>query len=187
MADSLNDVIGKLRADAERDAFNNQLGDALEAADTETAAHGIVARAIHTIAPNLPAELLVSDSSRSHLERAAFHLGVDPPGCNVESPLECLAVRRGTTQIFEDSNLLNACTHLQDAAAVAYPRSACRSASWAVNRRTACGSAVRSGADSASGRASRSARRAGGCAARHGACIRTHADAGLDRCAHGAS
>jgi len=113
MADSLNDVIGKLRADAERDAFNNQLGDALEAADTETAAHGIVARAIHTIAPNLPAELLVSDSSRSHLERAAFHLGVDPPGCNVESPLECLAVRRGTTQIFEDSNLLNACTHLQ--------------------------------------------------------------------------
>ncbi|MGH8264464.1 MAG: diguanylate cyclase domain-containing protein [Steroidobacteraceae bacterium] len=113
MADSLNDVIGKLRADAERDAFNNQLGDALEAADTETAAYGIVARAMHDISPSLPAELLVSDSSRSHLERAAVHPGVEAPGCTVESPFECLAVRRGTTQTFEDSDALNACTHVQ--------------------------------------------------------------------------
>jgi diguanylate cyclase (GGDEF)-like protein len=113
MADSLNSVIGQLREDAERDAFNNQLGDALEAADTETAAYGIVARAMHDISPTLPLELLVSDSSRSHLERAATHPGVEPPGCDVESPYECLAVRRGTTQTFEDSDSLNACTHLQ--------------------------------------------------------------------------
>ncbi len=113
MADSLNNVIGKLREDAERDAFNKQLGDALEAADTEGAAYGIISRAMHDISPTLPAELLVSDSSRTHLERAAIHSGVGAPGCDVESPYECLAVRRGTTQTFNDSEALNACTHLQ--------------------------------------------------------------------------
>src|SRR5882672_1187010 len=39
MADSLNEVIGRLRADAERDAFGNQLSEGLEMADTEEEAY----------------------------------------------------------------------------------------------------------------------------------------------------
>jgi diguanylate cyclase (GGDEF)-like protein len=113
MADSLSEVIGRLRADVERDSFNRQLGDALDAADTESAAHQVIARAMEIISPNLPTELLVSDSSRTHLERATKHPLAGAPGCDVESPYDCLAVRRGITQRFADSNALNACSHLQ--------------------------------------------------------------------------
>lgn len=113
MADSLNDVIGRLRADAERETFSNQLGDALDATDSESAAYGIITRAMQGISPTLPMELLVSDSSRSHLERAAQHPTAGTPGCDVESPYDCLAVRRGSTQTFPDSEALNACVHLR--------------------------------------------------------------------------
>lgn len=113
MADSLNEVIGRLRADAERDAFNSRLGDALDAADSEAAAYNVVARAVQEISPLLPAELLLSDSSRAHLERAAQNPALDAPSCAVHSPYECLAIRRGTTQRFANSADLNACTHLQ--------------------------------------------------------------------------
>ena len=113
MADSLNDVIGRLRTDAEQETFNRQLGDALDTADTETAAYHVAARAMQIISPKLPAELLVSDSSRTHLERATQHPLVEAPGCDVKSPYDCLAVRRGITQRFADSSALNACVHLQ--------------------------------------------------------------------------
>lgn len=116
MADSLREVIGRLRADAERDAFNNELGDALDAADTEPAAYEIVARAMRDISPKLPAELLVSDSSRTHLERATQHPAAGAPGCLVESPYDCMAVRRGSTQTFANSDALNACRYLRNRA-----------------------------------------------------------------------
>lgn len=113
MADSLSQVIGRLRSDAEQESFNRQLGDALETADTETDAYEVAARALETISPKLPAELLVSDSSRTHLERATHQRLVEAPGCDVKSPYDCLAVRRGITQQFADSKALNACVHLQ--------------------------------------------------------------------------
>lgn len=113
MADSLNEVIGRLRTDAERESFSRQLGDALDSADTEAAAYDVAARAMQLISPRLPAELLVSDSSRTHLERATQHPLVDAPGCDVKSPYDCLAVRRGITQRFTDSDALSACVHLQ--------------------------------------------------------------------------
>lgn len=113
MADSLSQVIGRLRTDAEQESFNRQLGDALDSADSESAAFDVAARAMQHISTKLPAELLVSDSSRTHLERATQHPLVDPPGCDVKSPYECLAVRRGITQRFTDSDALNACVHLQ--------------------------------------------------------------------------
>lgn len=113
MADSLNDVIGRLRTDAEQESFTRHLGDALDSADTELAAYDVAARAMQIISPRLSAELLVSDSSRTHLERATQHPLTDAPGCDVKSPYDCLAVRRGITQRFADSNALNACVHLQ--------------------------------------------------------------------------
>ena len=59
-------------------------------------------------------ELLLSDSSRAHLERAATSPTAGAPSCPVESPFSCVAVRRGNPVVFETSESLNACPKLRD-------------------------------------------------------------------------
>src|SRR5260221_734915 len=113
MADSLKDVIGRLRADADRDAFGNELGQGLDMADTEEEAYETLGRAMVAISPDLPTELLLADSSRAHLERATAHPLAGPAGCTVESPFSCMAVRRGSPVIFEDGEAVNSCTPLR--------------------------------------------------------------------------
>ncbi len=113
MADNLRDVIGKLRAEADRDAFGTQLVEALEMADTEEEAYGVLGRAMTLISPELPTELLLADSSRAHLERATAHPLAGAAGCTVDSPFSCMAVRRGSAVTFPDSEGLNACTRLR--------------------------------------------------------------------------
>ncbi len=113
MADRLNEVIGRLRAEADRDAFGTQLVEALEMADTEEEVYRVLARAMKVISTDLPSELLLADSSRAHLERATQHPEAGAPGCDVESPFSCMAVRRGNPVIFPDSEALNACSRLR--------------------------------------------------------------------------
>lgn len=113
MADELQSLIDRMRAEAERDAFGTQLVEALEMADAEGDVHRVVAHAMSQVASDLPMELLLSDSSRANLERAVKHPGAGAPGCGVESPFNCVAVRRGNPTIFEDSEALNACPHLR--------------------------------------------------------------------------
>ena len=116
MADRLNDMISRLRAEADRDAFGTQLVEALEMADTEEEAYRVLSRAMQVVSPSMPTELLLADSSRAHLERAAEHPGAEAPGCTVESPFSCMAVRRGNPVTFADSEALNACSKLRDRA-----------------------------------------------------------------------
>ena len=114
MADNLREVIGKLRAEADRDAFGTQLVEALEMADTEEEAYGVLGRAMTLISPELPTELLLADSSRAHLERATAHPQAGAAGCTVDSPFSCMAVRRGSAVSFPDGDALNACSRLRD-------------------------------------------------------------------------
>ena len=65
------------------------------------------------ISPATPMELLLSDSSRAHLERAATSPTAGAPGCPVESPFSCVAVRRGSPVVFDSSEALNACPKLR--------------------------------------------------------------------------
>jgi len=71
------DVTERERLEAEvalqaaRDTFGGQLVEALEMADEEAAAFDVVERAMVEISRGAPMELLLSDSSRAHLERAA--------------------------------------------------------------------------------------------------------------------
>jgi diguanylate cyclase (GGDEF)-like protein len=113
MADHLNEVIGRLRAEADRDAFGTQLVEALEMADTEEDAYKVLARAMKVISADMPSELLLADSSRAHLEQATQHPDAGGPGCDVESPFSCMAVRRGNPVTFADSETLNACSRLR--------------------------------------------------------------------------
>jgi diguanylate cyclase (GGDEF)-like protein len=112
MADSLAGLIGRLEQDAERDGFGSDLMEAFEMADEESQAHAVVVRAMGEISSTTPMELLLADSSVAHLERKA-EAAAGAPGCPVESPFSCVAVRRGSPVVFESSEELNACPKLR--------------------------------------------------------------------------
>ncbi len=112
MADSLTALVRRHELDAERDRFRSQLGEAFEQADEEGAVHAVVERAMALVAPSTSMELLLADSSRAHLRREAESPTGGAPGCPVESPFACVAVRRGSAIVFESSEALNACAKL---------------------------------------------------------------------------
>ncbi len=103
----------ELMLQTQRDTFGNQLGEALEMADEEQDAYEVIERAMIEISTESPMELLLSDSSRAHLERAASNPNAGAPGCPVQSPFSCVAVRRGQPIEFESSEALNACPKLR--------------------------------------------------------------------------
>jgi diguanylate cyclase (GGDEF)-like protein/PAS domain S-box-containing protein len=104
----------ELTRQARRDSFGRQLTEALEMADEEEATYDVVELAMAQIAPGSPAELLLSDSSRANLERAAVSPVAGAAGCPVQSPFSCVAVRRGSAVVFDSSEALNACPKLRD-------------------------------------------------------------------------
>jgi diguanylate cyclase (GGDEF)-like protein len=111
--DALEAAAGELQAQSQRDVFGTQLSEALEMADEEEAAYEVVERAIAEISVTTAAELLLADSSRAHLRRVASNPLAGAPGCPVESPFACVAVRRGQPVAFESSEALNACPKLR--------------------------------------------------------------------------
>ena len=112
LADTMQGMLTRLRSEASRSTFSNQLVEALEMADSEAEADKVIARAMNSISDVHPMELLLADSSRAHLERACVHPKTGSPNCSVESPYGCIAVRRGHPQIFPDAEALNACPKL---------------------------------------------------------------------------
>jgi diguanylate cyclase (GGDEF)-like protein len=109
----LEAVADELRTQSQRDAFGTKLSEALEMADEESQAYEVVTRAMVEIAPSAPAELLLADSSRAHLRQVAHSPAAEAPGCPVDSPFSCVAVRRGQPVTFESSEALNACPKLR--------------------------------------------------------------------------
>ena len=97
-----------------RQELATQLHEALDMAEDEAAVHSVVSRALAAIAPDLPSELLLADSSRAHLLQVAANPIAGGAGCSVPSPAKCPAVRRGRTTVFASSDALNACPHLAD-------------------------------------------------------------------------
>ncbi|MGH2851839.1 MAG: sensor domain-containing diguanylate cyclase, partial [Solirubrobacteraceae bacterium] len=110
---ALEAAAGELRAQSQRDVFGTQLGEAFEMVDEEEAAYEVVERAITEISRSAAAELLLADSSRAHLRRVASSPLAGAPGCPVESPFACVAVRRGQPVAFDSSEALNACPKLR--------------------------------------------------------------------------
>ena len=113
VADSLTSLLVQMEGDAKRADFGRQLGEAMEMVDAEEDVRRIVEQAFEKIDPGAPMELLLADSSRAHLERAAVSPTAGAPGCGVVSPFSCVAVRKGVTTTFETSEALNACHKLR--------------------------------------------------------------------------
>ncbi len=100
------------RIEAGERELSARLADGMEAANTEVAALRVLERALASVLPGRPAELLLADSSMAHMSTMARNAGVDPPGCGVESPWSCPAVRRSETVVYEDSGEVRACPYL---------------------------------------------------------------------------
>lgn len=104
-----------METEVRRREFETRLGRALEMTDDEGACYDVIERALRHIAPGQRIELLLADNSHAHLERvvvASADAG-DPPGCPVDSPEHCVATRRAQTQVFADSEELDACPLLR--------------------------------------------------------------------------
>ncbi len=113
MADKLKHMLDQALDDSERHRFGRELDAALEMADSEPDAYRVVQRAMAAVSPEHAMELLVSDSSQATLQRATEHPGAGAPGCTVDSPYYCQAVRCGNSVTFSDSEALSACPRLR--------------------------------------------------------------------------
>ena len=113
VADSLTSLVVQLEFDARRAAFGRQLGEAMEMVDDEQDVYRVIERAFAQIDQETPMELLLADSSRAHLERAAANPVAGAAGCTAVSPYSCVAVRKGVATSFDTSEALNACHKLR--------------------------------------------------------------------------
>ena len=99
---------------ARRQEFESRLGNALEMAEDEAEVVDVIERSLKSTLPDSAAELLLADNSHAHLRRmatAAPH--GQAPGCGVTSPDHCPAARRAQTQLFADSEQIDACPKLR--------------------------------------------------------------------------
>ncbi|MGB9376221.1 MAG: GGDEF domain-containing protein [Mycobacteriales bacterium] len=104
----------RIEREAERDQFQNRLTDAFDMAGSEGDALGVVRSALVSMADVGATELLLADSSHAHLTTAADHPVAGSPGCPVQYPADCPAVRRGQTLVFPSSEEINACPKLRN-------------------------------------------------------------------------
>lgn len=102
----------QLESAASGHQFTSDLAAALEMTEHEPDVLQVTGRALDLISGS-PGELLLADSSRTHMHEAAVSLTAGSPGCAVGSPWGCPAVRRGQTLEFSDSHALATCPHLQ--------------------------------------------------------------------------
>jgi len=107
----------RLVAEADRRDFGTRFSRAMDHVDDEAAALNVVERALDLVVGTRPAQLMLADSSRSHLKtRASVGLD-DNMRCEVPSPHACPSLREGRTLVFESSKDLDACPHLMDRSA----------------------------------------------------------------------
>jgi diguanylate cyclase (GGDEF)-like protein len=102
-------------AQVQRQRFESRLANALDMAEGEPEVIEVIERSFATVLPDAPAELLLADNSHAHLHRmAAVGPEGQPPSCGVDSPDRCPAARRAQTQVFADSDHLDACPKLRN-------------------------------------------------------------------------
>lgn len=100
---------------AQRLEFDRQLDRAIERADTEPAVYELAGRALASVPPVAPGELLVLGGKRQLLVQVA-EAGPDDegPGCPAAEASQCEAMRRNRTMRWRSSDDLDACPHLAD-------------------------------------------------------------------------
>lgn len=106
-------LIERLEQEVGRSELSRQIADALDMAPDEPGAVEALAVALPRIHQVGPVELLLSrDGHRAELAHAVTDDG--GPLCPVTSVADCVALRRGATQVFPDPDAINACPRLRE-------------------------------------------------------------------------
>jgi diguanylate cyclase (GGDEF)-like protein len=104
------------RTNTKRRSYEATLQEGLDMAATETDAYTVVTKALREAVPHLQVEMLVADSSGAHFHQTLHTTEPSQSdqrsGCDVVSPIDCPATRRGHTLVFPSSQALSACPHL---------------------------------------------------------------------------
>ena len=116
MAESLQAMIERMSREAELSAYGASLARALDMAGDEVETCRVLTGAMAMASPTVAMELQVADTHDQHLVRAAEHPSAGSPGCKVQTPFDCVAVRRAQVVNFDDSRSLDACPRLRDRA-----------------------------------------------------------------------
>ena len=104
-----------IQVESRRREFESRLGRALDMTDEVGAALDVSMRAVRVADPESHTEVLLADSSRSHLTRVAHTAGhVPEAACDVATPGGCPAVKSGSVLRFGDSTEFDACPYLRD-------------------------------------------------------------------------
>lgn len=99
-----------------RQEFDGRVSHALSMTECEDDALRLVEEVLERVRPGVAAEVLLADSSRAHVFRAAATRAAaasEKPMCGVRSPSHCAAVRRGFEMTFQDSGEFDACPYLR--------------------------------------------------------------------------
>jgi diguanylate cyclase (GGDEF)-like protein len=112
---SILDYQGRIVEQSRQRELESRLHSALEMADDEATVLEVASIAMREVLPDEGYELLLADNSRAHLRQAISKPGVveGPPGCGVEAPMACPAVRTGKVMQFDDSESMDACPKLR--------------------------------------------------------------------------
>jgi diguanylate cyclase (GGDEF)-like protein len=102
-----------LRAAGKQAEFEGSLQRALEMAPTEDAVFDVAGQALWLIAPDVPTEVLLADSSQAHFAQVLSSHPDDAAGCRATSPADCPAAANGQTRCFDDSSQLDTCRFLR--------------------------------------------------------------------------
>lgn len=93
-------------------AFESRLHRGLEMAATEEQVHRTVAKALTLGSDGSTTELLLADSSESHLTFVLSSDEAAAPRCGVVEPRDCPAIRRSQTHRYSSSTAIDACPQL---------------------------------------------------------------------------
>jgi diguanylate cyclase (GGDEF)-like protein len=113
MAATLETAFVRLAQERAHQEFQARVDRAFENLDSEDELSGVLARAMSAVHPELPMELLVADSSESHLARMTVSERAGAACCPVDSPWSCPAVRSGRTLHQPSGDELDACPKLR--------------------------------------------------------------------------
>jgi diguanylate cyclase (GGDEF)-like protein len=91
-----------------------QIMRGLEMAETEVEIIDVARHTLQIAVSGHAAEIRLADSSHAHLRLVAESPDDGGPGCSVETPASCPAVRRGHPLSFESSHVIDACPRLRD-------------------------------------------------------------------------
>lgn len=102
-----------LRTAGRQAEFERSLQSGLDMESTEDAALDVVRQALSMVVADVPAELLLADSSHAHFRQVFSTDSSADAACRVGSPTQCPAAASGQTHSFDDSTHLDTCPFLR--------------------------------------------------------------------------